>query len=171
MSISKSLAFCLLFALIAVNCSSPSRTSATPAKPADSDERLSKIKLAGLDGQAVSLKDFAGKPVFLNFWATWCGPCTSEMGSIEKASQRFKDDIVFLAVSNETPALIKSFVKKQKLTFQFAQLQGTYLDVFVLALPTTLLIDGNGQIVEESEGFRNWMEPENLEKLSSLVKK
>lgn len=127
--------------------------------------------MTGLDGQAMSLNNFAGKPVFLNFWATWCGPCVSEMGSIEKASKQFKDEIVFLAVSNEAPSLIKSYVKKNKLSFNFAHLDVTYLDVYVTVLPTTLLIDRNGQIVEEEAGYRDWTSPDSMEKLESLLKK
>ncbi len=160
-----------LLALATVNCSAPSHTKAPPEKPSNFSERLAKIKITDLEGKSVNLQDFAGKPIFLNFWATWCGPCVSEMGSIEKVSQQFKDDIVFLAVSNESPSLIKSYLKKNKFSFQFAHLDVTYLDVYVVALPTTMLIDANGQLVEEEEGFRNWNSPGSIEKLKSLVKK
>jgi thiol-disulfide isomerase/thioredoxin len=127
--------------------------------------------MTDLEGSPINLKDFAGKPIFLNFWATWCGPCVNEMPSVEKASKRFKDDIVFLAVSDESPALIKSFVKKNKYSFKFGHLDVSYLDVYVMVLPTTLLIDAKGQLVEEEEGFRDWMSPDSQEKLESLAKK
>ncbi|MBC7777608.1 MAG: TlpA family protein disulfide reductase [Phycisphaerae bacterium] len=171
MLLEKSLPCFLLLTLFAINCSGPSRTASVPAKPSDPNERLAKIKMTDLNGQPVSLKDFAGKPIFLNFWATWCGPCVNEMPSVEKASKLFKDDIVFLAVSDESPALIKSYVKKNKFSFNFAHLDVTYLDVYVKVLPTTLLIDGKGQLVEEEEGFRNWMDADSQEKLKSLIKK
>lgn len=171
MWLEKSLGFFLLATLININCSSPGRTAGAPAKPADPGESLAKIKMTDLDGKPLALKDFAGKPVFLNFWATWCGPCVSEMKSIEAASKQFKDDIVFLAVSNEPPALIKSYLTKNKLSFRFAQLSVSYLDVYVVALPTTMLIDSNGQLVEEEEGFRNWSSPDSIEKLKLLAKK
>ncbi len=55
--------------------------------------------LSNLEGSEVSLKDFEGKVVFLNFWATWCGPCREEMPSMERLWQRFKEeDFVILAV-------------------------------------------------------------------------
>ncbi len=126
--------------------------------------------MTDFEGNPINLKDFAGKPIFLNFWATWCGPCVNEMPSVEKASQQFKDDIVFLAVSDESPALIKSYVKKNKFSFKFGHLDVSYLDVYVMVLPTTLLIDAKGQLVEEEEGFRDWMSAESQEKLKSLVK-
>jgi peroxiredoxin len=93
------------------------------------------------------------------------------MGSIEKVSQQFKGDIVFLAVSSESPELIRSYVKKNKFSFRFAHLDVSYLDIYVVALPTTMLIDASGQLVEEEEGYRNWTSPSSLEKLNSLVKK
>jgi thiol-disulfide isomerase/thioredoxin len=167
----KSLQFVLLLSIFAVQCSAPRQTKAPASEPESSVDRMSKIKITDLDGKPVALSDFKGKPVFLNFWATWCGPCVSEMASIEKASQQFKDDIVFLAVSNESPALIKSYLKKNKFSFNFAHLDVSYLDVYVVALPTTLLIDATGEVVEEEEGFRNWASPASLAKLSALVKK
>jgi thiol-disulfide isomerase/thioredoxin len=167
----KSLQFILLLSIFAVQCSAPRQAETPPSKPESSSDRIAKVKITDLEGNPVALSDFKGKPVFLNFWATWCGPCVSEMASIEKASQQFKDDIVFLAVSNESPALIKSYLKKNKFSFRFAHLDVTYLDVYVVALPTTFLIDATGQLVEEEEGFRNWASPGSLAKLSALVKK
>lgn len=167
----KSIQFVLLVSLFAIQCSGPKQTAAPASKPDSLYARLAKVNLTDLDGKSVSLQDYAGKPIFLNFWATWCGPCVSEMGSIEKASQQFKEDIVFLAVSNEPPALIKSYLKKNKYSFNFARFEGSYLDLYVVALPTTLLIDANGQLVSEEEGFRNWTSASSLELLSSLLKK
>lgn len=167
----KTLCSFLLLSFLLFNCSSPNRTRAADVKPSSATEQLAKIKMSSLDGQPLSLKDFAGKPVFLNFWATWCVPCVSEMKSIEEASQRFKDEIVFLAVSNETPEQIQSFLKKNKLSFQFARLDMSYLDAYVVVLPTTMLIDRNGQLAGEEEGFRLWNQPDNIDKLKSLLKK
>jgi thiol-disulfide isomerase/thioredoxin len=142
-----------------------------PEKPADPNDRIARLNMTDLDGKPVKLSDFAGKPVFLNFWATWCGPCVGEMQSIEKASQQFKDEIVFLAVSNEPVATIQSYLKKNKFSFQFGHLEGSYVNVFVVALPTTLLIDASGQVVKEEEGFRNWSSAASLDMLKELLKK
>ncbi|MFN0035279.1 MAG: TlpA family protein disulfide reductase [Saprospiraceae bacterium] len=171
MMLEKILPYFLLLALFAANCSGPHRTPAPSPKPSSMSERLAKIKMTDLDGLPLTLRDFAGKPVFLNFWATWCGPCVSEMKSIEDASKQFKDDIVFLAVSTESPALIQSFAKKHKLSFKFARLDISYLDAYVVVLPTTMLIDANGQLVAEEEGFRVWNDPSSIQKLRSLAKK
>lgn len=161
----------LLFAcLLLTQCSGPQR-SASPipsSDSSDSKEQLRRIKMSDLDGKPLELAAFAGKPIFLNFWATWCGPCVSEMKSIEKASLQFKDKISFLALSNEDPSLIKSYVKKNKYSFQFAHLDVTYLDVFVTGLPTTLLIDSKGEIVSVEQGFRDWADPGSIDQLKAL---
>ncbi len=171
MMLEKPLRYFLLLTLFALQCSGPKSTASLPAKPADPNEILAKVKISDLEGKPMSMKDFAGKPVFLNFWATWCGPCVSEMASIQKASQQFKDEIVFLAVSTEAPALIKSYLKKNKFSFKFAHLDVNYPDVYVVVLPTTMLIDAKGQLVSEEEGFRDWASPGSIEKLNALVKK
>lgn len=166
----KSIQFVLLLSFFATQCSAPKQATAPVSKPDSISARLDKVKLTDLDGKPVSLADYAGKPIFLNFWATWCGPCVSEMGSIEKAAQQFKQDIVFLAISNEPPSLIKTYLKKNKYSFNFARFEGSYLDLYVVALPTTLLIDANGQVIAEEEGFRNWTSASSLDLLSSLLK-
>ncbi|HLP94436.1 MAG TPA: TlpA disulfide reductase family protein [Saprospiraceae bacterium] len=167
----KSIQFVLLVSLLAWQCSAPKESTKVPEKPADPNDRISRLNMTDLNGKPVKLSDFAGKPVFLNFWATWCGPCVSEMQSIEKASQQFKDKINFLAVSNEPVTTIQSYLKKNKFSFQFGHLEGSYVNVFVLALPTTLLIDKNGQIVSEEEGYRNWTSPSSIKMLEELVAK
>ncbi|HAD14841.1 MAG TPA: thiol:disulfide interchange protein [Saprospirales bacterium] len=166
----KFIQFVFLLSLIFWQCSGPKETVKVPEKPADPNDRIARLNMTDLDGKPVKLSDFAGKPVFLNFWATWCGPCVGEMQSIEKASQQFKEQIVFLAVSNEPVPTIQSYLKKNKFSFQFGKLEGSYLNVFVVALPTTLLIDKNGQVVKEEEGYRNWASPGSIKMLEELVK-
>lgn len=146
------------------------KTAPPPATSARLDERLEKIKMTDLKGRPLSLRQMTGKPVFLNFWATWCGPCVSEMQSIEAVYQQFKNDIVFMAVSNEDPAKIRSFLQKHRFSFEFVRLDITYLDAYIVTMPTTLLIDANGRLIAEEEGFRVWTQYNNLEKLKAMVK-
>lgn len=153
----------------ALSCHAPKQVGQTPVNSQPLDERLAKIHMTDLSGKPVSLSDFAGKPVFLNFWATWCGPCVSEMKSIELVSQRFKNDIVFLAASTEPPAAVQSYLQKHPYTFKFVQLKVNYLDLYVVKLPTTFLLNKRGELVAEEEGFRDWNDVANIEKLSALA--
>ena len=171
MFLEKALLYLFVLALFTVHCRGTKKTNQETVQTSADNTELSYIKLTDLNGKTVRLSDFAGKPVFLNFWATWCGPCASEMPSIETASRQFKDDIVFLAVSNESPATIQAYLKKHPYKLKFAHLEVSYLDVYVVNLPTTMLIDRNGHLVSEEEGFRLWTESANLEKLNALVKR
>ncbi|GAI00918.1 unnamed protein product, partial [marine sediment metagenome] len=75
--------------------------------------------LEDLKRSAVSLRDFEGKVIFLNFWATWCPPCRIEMPAMEKLWQKFKDeDFVILAVDlREAREKVSSFIKENGYTF------------------------------------------------------
>jgi len=118
------------------------------------------IQLKDVFGNTVSLSDFRGNVVFLNFWATWCPPCVIEMPSMQKLHRRFKDkNFVMVAInSQETDTQVKSFLNKYKLSFT-ALLDssgevGTWFDVN--AFPTTFVVDKEGRIIGRALGPREW---------------
>jgi peroxiredoxin len=112
------------------------------------------------DGKKVSLKDFRGKLVFLNFWATWCVPCREEMPAMEKLYQEFKDkNFVILAVNvkDRKPDAV-NFAKELKLSYpividadaQVGLLYGAW------GLPTTYLIGPKGEGLARAWGPAEW---------------
>lgn len=112
-----------------------------------------------LDGNAVKLSDFYGKPIVLNFWASWCPPCKEEMPAFEKLYQEKGGEIQFLMVdmvdgSQETLEKGSSYVEEQGFTFPVYY--DTDMDMAyqygVTSLPTTLLIDSDGYIVGYQKG-------------------
>lgn len=119
--------------------------------------------LEDMQGNKVSLSDFKGKIVMVNFWATWCPPCIEEMPSMEKLSQKFKgDDFVLLAVNVEEDArsIVEKFLKKTPYSFpvlldgdaKVQQLYGAY------RFPETVIINRQGEIVTKVIGGRDWMD-------------
>lgn len=73
--------------------------------------RAPDFRLAGLAGERVRLADFRGKPVFLNFWTTWCTYCRAEFPEIERAFRDYRKQVVFLAINvGEEPALVRRYV-------------------------------------------------------------
>jgi peroxiredoxin len=108
------------------------------------------FQLPNLEGQPISLSDFRGKPVLLNFWATWCGPCVFEMPFIQSIFEESSDTgLVILAVNiGEAPPTVRDFI--QSGNFSFPVLLDTSQDVAleynVRGIPTTFLIDKNGII-------------------------
>ncbi|HDZ49746.1 MAG TPA: TlpA family protein disulfide reductase [Candidatus Aerophobetes bacterium] len=129
--------------------------------------------LKNLEGFSVSLKDFAGKVVFLNFWATWCGPCRDEMPSMEKLWQRFKEEaFVILAVDlREEKEEVNSFMKDYGLTFPvLLDSRGEVGSMFgVRAIPTTYLIDSEGRIVGKALGARDWANEDAFDLIEHLL--
>ena len=111
------------------------------------------------------------KLLFIDAYTSWCGPCKSEMASIEEVSKQFKDDIIFLLASDEDTSKIQTFLTENKFDLNFIHLDVPFIDAYIVELPTTILIDRNGQLVLEEEGFRIWTQQRNVESLKKLVKK
>lgn len=113
--------------------------------------------LTNLDGGELHLAALRGKPVVLNFWATWCPPCRAEMPALEELWQRYeRGDVVVIGVDQgERARVVEQFARDSvETTFPVALDQrrtvGTAYDVY--ALPTTFFIDAEGRIQEVKVG-------------------
>jgi peroxiredoxin len=132
------------------------------------------FRLEDLEGKKIGLKDFKGKVVFLNFWATWCNPCKEEMVSIERLNQKFKGkDFIFLTISVDFEGRkpVKEFINKKNYTF-IVLLDPKYevLDLYrVQRIPTTFVIDKTGKIMGQAIGPRDWNSQEAILLLESLL--
>lgn len=111
------------------------------------------------EGKEVKLSDYFGKPIVLNFWASWCGPCKSEMAEFDKVYQEMKEDVNFLMVNmvdgyQETREIGEAYVTEQGFTFPvyFDEKQEAAHTYGVTSLPTTIFIDKNGNLVTGAKG-------------------
>ena len=132
--------------------------------------KIDRIKLENLEGNPVDLANFKGKRVFLNLWATWCKPCIAEMPDIDAANKILADeDYVFLLASDEMPEKIKKFTEKyNEFSFQFVRMVNSVYDLDVVALPTTIIINRDGEIVYDEVGAKKWDSEEILKQLRSF---
>ena len=99
-----------------------SSTTAATTAPDTTADKAPNFTMTDLQGNSVELQDFFDKPILLNFWASWCGPCKSEMPDLEKAYQQYGDDIHFLIVnltdgSRETVASASGYIQQEGYTF------------------------------------------------------
>jgi thiol-disulfide isomerase/thioredoxin len=101
-------------------------------------------------GEPVALANYRGRPLVVNFWASWCGPCLEEMPAFQQVAEETRDDVAFLGVdTRDAPGPAQEFVEDLGITYDLA-VDPDYAfaaDVRVFALPTTLFVDAEGTIV------------------------
>jgi thiol-disulfide isomerase/thioredoxin len=112
-----------------------------------------------VDGKEVSLSDFKGKPVVVNFWASWCPPCKEEMPYFNEVYKELGDEVQFMMVdlvdgSRETVATAKAFIKDNGYEFPifFDTDQDAAIAYGVYSIPTSIFIDAEGRVVKAITG-------------------
>lgn len=137
--------------------------SQTSSEETDSGENAAEtapdFTMTNASGEEIKLSDFFDKPVVLNFWASWCGPCKSEMPHFEDAYQKYGEDINFVIVNltdgaRETVENASDFIEEQGYTFPLyfdtntegAMTYGTY------SIPVTYFIGADGVPVAQANG-------------------
>jgi peroxiredoxin len=129
--------------------------------------------LPDLQGNQVSLSQFKGKVVVLDFWATWCPPCRKEMPELQTLFEKYKDkDVQVIAVStDDTTEPVEAFVKDNSISFLV--LHGSRdemraIDQFykITAIPRVLIIDREGVIKADITGYEEGRIGKELEKLT-----
>lgn len=117
------------------------------------------FKLKDLNGKVLTLSDLKGKKVLLNFWATWCPPCKSEMPEIEQLYQETKDsNLIIVTVDIGEPLItVKSFVASNKYNFKVLidSDQSVAAMYNISSIPTSYFIDVDGNIISKNVGAMN----------------
>ncbi len=130
--------------------------------------------LRDVNGNTVSLSGHRGNLVFLNFWATWCGPCRQEMPSMERLYQELGGQgLAMLAVNQkESGAQVANFMRSHQLSFAaLLDSDGRVSSAYrVWGLPATYLIDGGGRIIGMQSGAKDWASRNMLAAFKSLLK-
>jgi peroxiredoxin len=160
--IMKMLLLLSIVVLGAAMASCSSTPAPAPEQPSQGDGMAPDFQLQNLDGQTVSLSSLRGRPVMLNFWATWCGPCQMEMPYMQEVfedSDWDEQGLVLLAVNvGDSPSEIRSFMEDNGLSFTVLMDtdKSVALDYNVRGIPSTFFIDKNGIIKDVKVGtFKN----------------
>lgn len=142
----------VLFALVGVAFFQVMNNKEASAGVEEGDKAID-FQLRNLEGKQVSLSDYQGKKVMLNFWATWCPPCKKEMPEMEKVHKENKD-IVILSVNLDPNQDVKGFMEKMNLTFPVLLDQENEInkEYKVISIPTSFFIDSEGIIKQKHTG-------------------
>jgi cytochrome c biogenesis protein CcmG/thiol:disulfide interchange protein DsbE len=130
-----------------------------PPGPTSAQQTAPTLKLHDLKGTPHSLEDYRGKPVLLNFWATWCVPCAAEMPLLNEMQKQYQGKILFIAASIDDEDMkpqVEAFIKKHQGEALTVMMGATLdsLDDFGVnkGMPGTVFIDAEGKIVDRITG-------------------
>jgi cytochrome c biogenesis protein CcmG/thiol:disulfide interchange protein DsbE len=114
--------------------------------------------LVDIKGEKLSLSDYKGKVIILNFWATWCGPCKMEIPSFIELQDTYGEDLVILGVSLDQsgPQVVVPFVEQNNINYPVVYGNGQVVQAYggVRGIPTTFVIDRDFNIQKKYVGYR-----------------
>jgi thiol-disulfide isomerase/thioredoxin len=129
-------------------------------------ETLSDATMQGLNGPARKLSDFRGKPLIINVWASWCGPCRQESASLERLAWRDGSaPFRIIGISTDDEAIAaKAWLAQSNATISHFIDQRLQLETMLGAshLPLTVLVDAKGKVLDKVYGAREWDSPDNI---------
>jgi thiol-disulfide isomerase/thioredoxin len=117
------------------------------------------FKVNTLDGKPLSLADYKSKVILLNFWATWCGPCRSEIPDLVELQNKYKDQlqVIGLVVDDDDEDGVKKFAANFGINYPIAMAPDELRMKYggIPALPTSFVLDKEGRVVQKHEGLRD----------------
>jgi thiol-disulfide isomerase/thioredoxin len=136
---------------------------------------LREASLYGFAGDYRKLSELRGKPLIINVWASWCGPCRAEMGSLERLARRFggkQFNIIGISTDDHANAAA-AFLAQSKVTFDNYHDQHLMLEGMLGAdtIPLTVLVDAEGRVLKKVRGSKRWDSPDSLELISKTFGK
>ena len=162
--------------LLLLSLALPAREIHATEPGPDIGKHAPSFELRDLSGKTVTLSEYRGKVVLLNFWSTLCVPCTAEMPSLNRLHAALGNKgLHVIAVSiDASDRPVKDFVTEKRIAFTILRdpEKEVFFDEFAgPSLPASYLIDRNGIIREKFTGPREWDSPDMQEKILKLLKK
>ncbi len=148
-----------------------SRSAANPAEIAEGS-LLRAVSLDGLNTGDRPLSDYRGRPLIINVWASWCGPCRAEMGSLERLAQRYNGDafnIIGISIDDYRDRAT-AFVDKAELSFDNYIDHKLFMENMLGAttIPLTVLVDADGRVLMKVRGPREWDSEETVKAIGNV---
>lgn len=135
---------------------------------------LREVTLQGLNGPSRRLAEYRGRPLIINVWASWCGPCVQEMASLERLAWR-EDRIPFSVIGISTDDYRESavaFLNRSNATIRHFIDHDLQMENMLGAskIPLTVLVDAKGRVLERIYGAQEWDSPESLQLISRVFR-
>jgi len=123
------------------------------------------------NGRSVSIPQFGGKLLVLNFWASWCQPCVEETPSLSAFAEQYANKgVVVLAVSvDKDPQAYRKFVERFHPSFLTARDLKIHEDYGTFVYPESYVIDASGRVLRKYAEAKNWMDPQTVADINSLL--
>jgi peroxiredoxin len=165
---------CFILIIVLVFFASADRGASVAYNAPEPGKHAPLFTLKDTQGKNVSLSDFKGKVVLINFWATWCGSCKAEMPSLNNLYRALKDKgFAILAISTDSSEIpVRYFVAERGISFPVLMDKDkmVYSDKYaVIGLPMSFLIDRDGVIVGRVVGEVEWDSPEMKNKITGVL--
>lgn len=130
-------------------------------------------KLTDLSGKPFSLESIRGKPIFLNIWATWCGPCRAEMPAIANLARnrRVKDYVFLCVVVQSDLSEAKRYVEENHFPMTFAAAESVPAVFDTEGFPSTFILDRSGAVVFSHVGAASWDDPDVVDRLEKSARR
>ena len=165
-------------ALLAAACDSRATPPAAGGGPVDGTAASVVVQLlraptdvpaftvTDLSGRTMSSRDWKGKVVLVNFWATWCPPCLAEIPDLIALQDKYRDQVVVIGVSEDEGSLdaVKRFAEDRKINYPIVMATPELQQLFpgVIALPTTFVLDPEGRMAHKRVGLLNAKQTEGV---------
>lgn len=128
-------------------------------------------ELLSASGEKMRLTDFKGRPMVINFWASWCVPCLAEFPSILELRDEVGDEAAFLFITREPEEKFQAFLEGRENTADFyKQLSKMPKPLAHSAIPATFIVNASGDVVFSKSGAADWSDEATVEKVRSLLR-
>ena len=133
---------------------------------------LREATLDGINGKTKKFSDFKGKPLIINVWASWCGPCRAEMASLQRLARRYNGkafNVIGISTDDYRNAA-ELFIKQTEITFDNFLDSKLFLENMLGAntIPLTILVDANGRVLEKVRGAYKWDSVKTIDAIAQV---
>jgi thiol-disulfide isomerase/thioredoxin len=133
---------------------------------------LREATLQGLSGKNKKFSSYKGKPLLINVWASWCGPCRAEMGSLQRLARRYNGrqfNVIGISTDDDGQAAA-TFIRESNVTFENFLDSHVFLENMLGAntIPLTIFVDEHGRVLEKARGAYEWDSPEIVEAVGKI---